>query len=330
MFLTAVLTVLGVAAPTINPPLHLTGIAFNQSLEIEVRDLPPSVADDLGRKALERIKAIEKLTDPNGSAASGVALLNVAAGKPAIKLDPDLFALLLKAASFCEWSSGVHGPLGGRLAALWGLDDPVTAIPIPSDVEAARDSAACNRLELDERNSLVRLAAGSRIDLRGFAPGFAIDRAVDLLRAAGAANGWVRIGYVARAFGPGPAGGGWPFELPQVAGMTEHERVALLNRSIAVKRFDDKKLGAGGEKWSPYLDQRHGKPGGQGVLLAAASTLLAVDSEAMAVTMFAAGNREGQSMLGAAQPPPAVLWLLGMGNGPPLRAETRWSQVRRR
>jgi thiamine biosynthesis lipoprotein ApbE len=113
--------VLGVAAPAAStPPLHLTGIAFDQSLEIEVRDLPANVADDIGRKALERIRALEKLTDPNGSAAAGVALLNVAAGKPAVKLDPELFALLLKAAGFCEWSSGVHGPLGGHLGALWG------------------------------------------------------------------------------------------------------------------------------------------------------------------------------------------------------------------
>lgn len=318
-------------APAAAPrPARLQGTAFDQSFELEARDLPASVADDAPRKAWERIRALERLTDVGGSARGGIALLNAAAGKAAVPVDADLYALLARAASFCEWSGNVHGPLGGRLNALWGIGGRIDAMPVPADLAAATDAAACAGLTLDAKARTARLAAGARADLRGFAIGFAIDRAVDVLRGAGAATGWVRIGGTERAFGPGPSGRGWQFEIAPVLGQREPERVYLLDRALAVRRSDDARLGVGGEHWSPYLDQRHGRPGAAGVLLAAACTDLAVDAEAVAVTMFAAGNRDGQSLLGALQPTPAVLWMLGLGYGPPLRAETRWSQIRAR
>jgi thiamine biosynthesis lipoprotein len=325
---------LGLAAVAVRaenaPPVRLAGTAFGQTVEVDVRGLAPNVGPDVGRKALERIAAIERLTDASAAPPSGLAQLNLAAGKPPLHVDPDLFALLQRAASFCEWSSGIHGPLGGELGDIWGLHGPIQSMPIPSDIQSAIDSAACTHLVLDAKMQAAGLAAGSRADLGGFAPGFAVDRAVELLRNAGAPTGWVRIGSIARGFGPGPSGGGWSFELAPVPGARGSERVLLRDRAIAVLRFDDRKLGIGGEHWSPYLDQRHGRPGGEGVLLAAASTDLAVDAQAVAVTMFAAGTRVGQSLLGGLRPAPAVLWLLGLGNGAPLRTETRWSQIRER
>ena len=309
-------------------PLHLTATAFGQAAEIDVRDLPASLADDAVRKAFEKLSQIETLSDGMGSAAQGLALLNVSAGKAGVVVDPELYTLLERAENFCIWSENIHGPLGGELNGIWGIHGAIEAIPNDDEVARATASAACGRLALDPKRHAATLAAGSRADLRGFAVGFAVDRAVDLLRAAGATNGWVRVGNTARAFGPGPKGRGWPFEVPPVIGTLQPERVVLRDRAIAVRKSDDLKLGLAGETWLPYLDQKRGRPGGQGVLLTAASTDLAVDSEALAVTMFAAGNRLGQSLLGSLTPAPAVLWLLGLGQGPPLSAETRWSQVR--
>lgn len=314
-------------------PMHASASAFGLKSEAEVLDLPVSLAEDTLRKALDRANVIATLTDPLGSAASGVALLNVSAGKGPHKIEPELFTLLVRALNFCRWSEGIHGPLGGQLNGLWGVRGAIDAMPTPEEIEVATASAACGNLILDDKAMTANLAPGSRIDLFGFAIGYAVDQAVDVLRAAGARNGYVRIGNVERAIGPGPKGPngpGWPFELPLLPRMLQSERILLLDRAVAVRKIDDLILGLGGEKWAPYVNQKRGRPGGDGVLLVAASGEIAVDSEALAVTMFTCGNRLGQSMLGVLTPSPSVLWLLGGGEGPPLAAEVRWSVVKKR
>lgn len=330
------LLLLAVAAPPAPQPadparpLHASSSAFGLKSEAEALDLPASVAEDSLRKALDRLREIDAITDPMGSAASGLAMLNVGAGKGPRKIEPALYTALERAANFCRWSEGIHGPLGGQLNGLWGVRGAVEALPSAEEIQAAVASAACGNLILDTKAGTANLAPGSRADLFGFAIGFAVDEAVDVLRGAGAKNGWVRLGNVERAFGPGRDGGGWPFELPAVPRMLQPERVLLLDRAIAVRRSDDLNLGLGGEHWAPYINQKRGRPGGEGVLLTAASGELAVDSEALAVTMFAAGNRLGQSLLGSLTPSPSVLWLLGGGQGPPLTSAVRWSLLQRR
>src|SRR4030095_593788 len=107
---------------------------------------------------------------------------------------------------FCLWSEGTHGPLGRDLYSLWGLRTPVAKPPSPESVELATSAASCSRLTLNLKQSTATLAEGSGLDLWGFAEGFAVDRAVEILRHGGVTNGLVRIGPVQRAFGSGPGG----------------------------------------------------------------------------------------------------------------------------
>lgn len=317
------------APPAAEPatPLRLTVAAFHGKAAAEVRDLPAGAADQALRRALQRIVELDRLTDPEDSS-SAVARLNAASGKGPQKLDADLATVLERALGFCDWSEGIHGPLGGRLNEIWGLRGSPAGLPLPEALAAAAESAACNRLRLDPKNHTAALVAGSLIDLWGFAEGFAVDRAIDLLRAAGATNAWVQVGAVERGIGPGPQGDGWLVVPPRVPGSTiAIPSFALRDRAVALIGAEDRKLGIGGETWPPYIHQRSGKPA-EGVRLVVAVTDLALDAQGLAVTMFAAGNRQGELRLGSIRPTPSILWLLGSGQGTPLTAEYHWSEIR--
>ncbi|HEV7786683.1 MAG TPA: FAD:protein FMN transferase [Thermoanaerobaculia bacterium] len=317
-------------APQISP-LRQTGKAFGRPAEIEVRDLAPAAAREAIDKAFAQIAEIERLSDgarPDG----GLAALNAAAGKGPQKPDPRLLAMLGRASDYCYWSEGAHGPLGRDLYVLWGLRSPVPAPPNADQAEKAVALTACTRLTLDLEKGTAELAAGSGLDLWGFAEGVAVDRAVEVLRQNGAVNGIVRIGSVQRGFGKGPGGKGWPVELPQPPGLEEPAgRLYLRDHALAAAALADHPLAppAPPAVAAPYLNQRTGKPP-EGILAAVVVTESAADAQGLATSVFILGPREGQIRMGAMRPRPSVLWFMGTGAGAPLQVDYRWSEVSRR
>ncbi|HEX3555199.1 MAG TPA: FAD:protein FMN transferase [Thermoanaerobaculia bacterium] len=316
---------LGAAPSPVASPLRLADTAFGRPAEIEVRDLPPEAARAAIRRAFTAIAETERLADatrPEG----GLAALNAAAGKGPQKTDPRLLEMLGRAADFCLWSEGAHGPLARDLYALWGLRSAVAEPPSPGPVEKAAGLTTCTRLTLDPQKGTAELAAGSGLDLWGFAEGLAVDRAVEILRQSGAANGLVRIGAVQRGFGAGPRNKGWPVELPQLPGLAEPAgSLYLRDHALAVASPADHPLGGA----ASYVNQRTGRPP-EGVLAAIAVTEQAADAQGLATTLFILGPREGQVRLGSLRPRPSVLWFLGSGAGAPLQVDYRWSEVSRR
>jgi FAD:protein FMN transferase len=306
-------------------PLRTTAKAFGQPVEVEARDFPAEAGRPILEKALAEIAEMERLMDA-GRPDGGLAVLNAAAGKGPQAVDPRLLTVLARARDFCIWSEGAHGPLGRDLYALWAAQAPSSDPPAPEKINQAVGGIACDRLTLDSKQGTAALAAGSGLDLWGFAEGHAVDRAVEVLRQGGIANGQVRIGLVQRGFGPGPGGKGWRGVLPQVSGLEGSAgQVDLRDRALAVAASSDPPQ----RGKAPYLNQRTGLPA-QGVLAVAAVTDLALDAQGLATVLLITGPKEGMLRMGSIRPRPSVLWLLGSGTGSPLQVDYRWSEVSRR
>jgi len=312
-----------------SPPQRLSAAAFGGRAAVEVHGLDPGAARSAAIAALDTIRELDALTDPSGSAPGGIGDLNRAAPRSVVKLQPRVIQLLARALTFCDWSSGAHGPLGGRLYELWGLRSPAPGLPPADRLEAARTAAGCANLRLDAASSSASLEVGSRVDAWGFAAGFAVDEAVAVLRASGARNGWAEAGAAQRGFGAGPSGSGWPVTLPATPGSKEPgPTVLLVDRSLAVADAGAPRLRVGGEERAPFIDQRSGRPP-DGILFTAASTELAVDAQALAVAAFVMGSREGQFRAGNLRPRPALYWAAGGGNAEPMVISYGWSALPR-
>jgi thiamine biosynthesis lipoprotein len=323
-------------------PVRIASTALGQRLEIEVRDLPHDTARAAIQAALDEVSATERLLRPDSAESTGgVASLNAAAGHGPQPVDPKLMPLLVRAQEFCFWSEGAHGPLGRNLYEAWGLrspnpgpdaDDPnprigAAALPDPGRLEEATAAARCESLALNLAKETAELAAGSRLDLGGFAEGHAVDRAVEILRQNGVANGFVQIGPVQRGLGKGVDGRGWKIILPRFTGMDRPAgRFLLRDRAAAVLSTEDGSMKIADQVLLPYLNQRTGLPA-PGVIGVAAVTDLAVDAQALAIAMILTGPREGQLRLGSLRPSPSVLWFLGSGSGAPLQADHHWGDV---
>jgi thiamine biosynthesis lipoprotein len=320
------------AAPALaaGAPVRVEGRAYGLAVTIELRDLPPEVARAGAAAAMREIAVFERETEPgppaDGSPIAGtLAALNAAAGKGPQAIEPRLFQVLARAADFCAWSNGAHGPLARDLYRLWGRGAPAAGRPDEERLAQALRAAACGRLALDPKARTASLEGGGGVDLGGFAEGAAVDRAVAVLQEKGARNGVVEIGRVWRAWGSGPDGKGWRIALPALPGMPAPiGEVLLLDQALALVAADDRPLSIAGDTFSPLVDQRTGRPV-EGMEAVAVRTLEGMDAEALAGGLFILGTREGQLRVGSVRPLPAVLWALGSGAGAPLLVEYHWS-----
>lgn len=311
-------------------PLRMTIPAFGTDAEVEIRDLPQGAGEEAATAALHEIFELAALADPDGDAPGGVGALNRAAGKEAQTLDPRVADMLLRSLQFCIWSQGAYGPLGGELYRLWDSEQEERQRPTPDELRDALGSAECNRLGLPDAGAegpgtRVQLLAGSRVDLRGIARGYAADRAMGVLVSRGSQNAVVEIGNVWRAMGGGPEGEGWLYTLPAAPGMKDPvDQIWLRDQAVVLYQAE---TGTGGT-YQPVIDQRTGVPA-RGVITVVTVTTQAVDAEPLASILFVFGHREGQLRLGTLEPRPSVFWLLGQDEGLPLEASYRWSDVAR-
>jgi thiamine biosynthesis lipoprotein ApbE len=310
-----------VASVAVAEPVRLAGRAFDRRAEIEVRDLPVADAERAIQEAFrelerarEELRAIEAAANP----------------ATPVQLDARQSELLRRALGTCYWSEGAVGPLGGEVFRLWGLRFPATSFPIPDELERAVDAARCERATLDVPARVLRVAAAGALDFFPFELGWAVDRAAESLRAAGAADFWIELGGVARAAGPGPTGRGWSYELPPLPGQLEALPPFLLrDRAMALLRPGDRPLRIAGESFPPYLNQRRGRPGGAAIAAVVVVSELAVDAQAVGYAMFALGPHDGTMLLGALPERPSIRWFLGTGDGPPVLTDVNWGVVGR-
>jgi thiamine biosynthesis lipoprotein len=322
-------------------PLRLAASAFGQTVEIELRDLPRDASRAAIQAALAEVAEIERLTDPEappeGNAGSitvgSIASLNAQAGAGLVPVDPRLAHALVRGLEICYWSERAHGPLARDLYRLWGLRTASTVNPADDldTLQRTVNATACRHLQVDEAASTAGLAAGSAVDLWGFAEGLAVDRAVEVLRQHGATNGFVQVGSVYRGFGKGLDGRGWRIQMPLLPGMSVPPgRLFLRDQSLAIASATDRPLRAAvGDTLPPYVNQRTGRPA-QGTLATAVVAERALDAQSVAVTLAILGPGEGQMRLGQLTPRPSVLWLQGNGNGEPLAIEYLWGLVPKR
>jgi thiamine biosynthesis lipoprotein ApbE len=318
--------VLVAAAPSRRaaPSISVAGRAFGAEVAIDIRDLARGPAEEAARQALHEVAELERLTDPS-QAESALARLNAAAGKGPQAIDPRLAAALRRALGYCLWSDRRHGPLAGPLYALRPGRDETGGDPF----DQAAALTGCERLRVDDDKHTAVLAAGSRLDLIGFAAGLAVDRAVEVLGEHGVRNAQVRIGRIWHAIGGGSEDQGWWVELPAFPGSeASPERILLKDQAMAAILRNDPPLSSASPAPPFYLDGRSGRAATP--LAVVTVTALAADALPLAVTLLLAGSRQGELLLGSVNPHPAVLWIEGSGGGEPLFVPYHWAEVRRR
>ena len=279
------------------------------------------VADDtaLAVAALDLVDEIEdRITVYRDS--SELARVNAAAAAGWQPVGPDLLALLLLARDLHERTAGGFDMAAGPLVRTWGFLRRQGRTPAAEELTRARETAGMRWVEIDEQAGRVRfLRDGVELNPGGIGKGWALDRVVDMLTAAGVANVLVHGGASSvRAVGTQAAGRagrrGWQ------VGVRHPLRPG---RRMATVTLEDRALGTSGSgtqffvdrgrRLGHILDPRSGLPA-EGVLSATVVAPTAAEADALSTALYVLGP-EGLPRIAPAGGPVAAILVLPAGSG---------------
>jgi thiamine biosynthesis lipoprotein len=139
-------------------------------------------AVDLASRALDVIDALEaQMTVYRDD--SEVSRLNATAHLGPVAVEPGLFALLERAVVLSKETQGAYDVTAGALSEAWGFVRGPRRVPETDVLDDARARTGWQHLKLDPENRTIAFdLAGIRLNLGSIGKGYAIDRAVAVLR----------------------------------------------------------------------------------------------------------------------------------------------------
>jgi thiamine biosynthesis lipoprotein len=282
------------------------------------------VADDtaLAVDALDLVDEIEGLITVYRDS-SELARVNAGAAADWHSVGPDLLALLLLARDLHARTGGGFDMAAGSLVRTWGFLRRQGRTPAAEDLARARAAAGMRWVEIDQRASRVRfLRDGVELNPGAIGKGWALDRVIERLTAAGVANVLVHGGASSvRAAGTqGPcqsaqsARRGWPVGVrhPLRPGR-RLATVMLADRALGTSGSGTQFFVERGRRLGHILDPRSGLPA-EGVLSATVVAPTAAEADALSTALYVLGP-EGLPRIAPAGGPVAAILVLPAGSG---------------
>ncbi len=244
-------------------------------------------AEALGaaEEALRRVDALMSDFDPE----SEIGRLNAAGAGP-VRLSEPVRRVLASVRRYHGLTNGAFDVTCRPLVELWRRGGRV---PGAEELRAAREGSNWRLLELSASGA-VKKGAGVRVDLGGIAKGYAVDRAVEELRIAGAAGALVNAGGDLAVFGRPPEGGAWrvavrhPFKPGASCAV-----LSISSGAVCTSGNYEKYVEIGGKRYGHVIDPRSGLPAeGTCSATVAAPSAAAADAWATALSVLGTAGLE--------------------------------------
>ena len=236
---------------------------------------------------------------------SELSRINSEAGTHAVTTDPVTFRFLKESLAWSARSDGAFDITVGKLMKAWGFfrsaGHPLGHVPTDAELAQVRAETGWKRVVLTADTRTVRFTTpGVELDPGGIGKGFAVDAAIEALRADGVQAALLSAGSsTIYGLGAPPHARGWKVRVPnpQHQGRQSLDKamatVVLRDTSLSTANCSEKHFVAGGHQYCHIMDPRTLRPV-EGRLQATVIAPSATDSDALSNVMFvldAAGRR---------------------------------------
>jgi thiamine biosynthesis lipoprotein len=230
---------------------------------------------------------------------SDLVRLNAGAGRAPVVVSEDVFEALREARDIGDLTGGAFDVTFGALAGVWKFDhDQDNRIPSASEIAALLPLVDYRGLELDAtaRSAYLR-RPGMRAHLGGIGKGYAVDRAVEILRARGVHDFMVQFGgdlYASGTRGDRP----WRLGIRDPRGPADQSFAALdlTDASFSTSGDYERFFLRNGRRYHHIIDPRTGEParGSRSVTILASSATMA---DALSTGVFVLGPEAGLALI---------------------------------
>jgi thiamine biosynthesis lipoprotein len=267
-------------------------------------------------EALDEIDRVDRLMS-HYRRDSPLSRLNREAANGPVEVEPELLDFLAECLRWSRESDGAFDVTVGPLMKAWGFFRDEGRVPADDELARALDVVGYRHVVLDRRAGTVRFdRPGVELDLGGIGKGYAVDRAVELLRRKGISSALVNLGG-SSVYGLGgpPGRDAWEVGIadPTAPGKTART-VRLRDRALSVSGGYERFFEKGGVTYSHIMDPRTGRPV-QGVLSVAVLTGSATAGDALDDVLFVLGPEEGRPHVERVPAAEALVFLPKRGGG---------------
>lgn len=270
---------------------------FLMDTVIEITAYGPQ-AEASVKAAFAEFKHLHDLTN-NFDENSQVSQINQQAGKNKVPADPKLFEIIKLSNELSEKLDSVFDITVGPLTELWGIGRKGEFVPTQEEVNRVLPLVNYKLIQLDEANQSVFLSKeGMKLDLGGIAKGYAVDKAIEILKNKGIESALINAGGDVRVIGKKPDGAPWrigvqhPRNNEGMIGALSLSQWDNMETSGDYQRFFMKD----GERYSHILDPRTGRQPRSitSVTIVGGSS---GDDDVLSTVLFIVGPERGMELL---------------------------------
>jgi thiamine biosynthesis lipoprotein len=260
-------------------------------------DRPDAVARTLDA-ALDEVDRVDQLMS-HYREDSPLSRINREAARAAVTVDPELFDFIAAALAYSVESGGAFDVTVGPLMKAWGFFRGDGRFPTEAELSRARSATGVRHVTLNAADRTIRFdREGVELDLGGIAKGYAVDRAIGILKRDGITAALVSAGgSTIYALGKPPERAYWtvdiqdPLEARKVA-----FSVPLQDRALSVSGVSEKSFERDGVRYAHIMDPRTGRPA-RGVLGVIVQAPSGTAGDAIDNILFVQGVERGRAFL---------------------------------
>jgi len=248
--------------------------AMATRFELVVYGDGPERARAGAEEALEEVARVERQLSRYRTD-SDVARLNRHAAERPVPVEPRLFRLLERCVELSVATDGAFDVTVGPLVRVWRTAAAAGARPDASTLASARACVGTALVELDPEAYAVRYRVpGVELDFGAYGKGYAVERAIDVLRENGVTSALMH-GGTSSVYGLGTPPGdlGWrvalaaplgdspePVKAPRATGNRFSSPILLRDQGLSVSAADGSSFEEDGVVYGHVLDPRLAEP----------------------------------------------------------------------
>ena len=266
-----------------------TQILLGTVVEIQVRDEDEQKAENAITQAFAEVKRIDDLFTTYNEESPVWEINNNS--DTLIKVDDEIYNLLLLCDSVAQLSDGCFDVSLDNLTKAWGFYSDNPHLPNKTAIDSALNLSGWNNIQLIENQTLIR-RKNVGLNFGAIAKGYAVDKAIDVLKNFGIKEALVNAGGEIRVFG-----NDWligiqhPREINSII-----KKLKLKDISVATSGDYEQYFEVDGIRYHHILDPKTGFPsrGLQSVSVTNKSNAFA---DALATAVFVMGKEKGMKLI---------------------------------
>jgi len=297
LILTLVVTCAGGCHSDSDALVRRTRFLMGTLVEVTVRE-PDAVRGNAAiNRAFDEIARLEQLMSPH-LPGSEISRLTREAGGEAVPVAPEVLDVIRTGVRWGQASGGALDITIGPVADLWDFDDNKGQIPPDDLLRAAVKKVGFAGIEI--RDGAVRLARpGMELQLGAVAKGYAVDRAMALLRQMGIEHALINAGGDLAAIGF--RGDRIPWRIGLQHPRAPEKMIAtftMTGNAVATSGDYQRYFEKDGVRYHHIFDPKTGLPAREGAVISATVVAPTVmDADALATAIFVLGPPKGLALV---------------------------------